>query len=148
MATHRLRNCWKPWNYSNEIIAFGLPKWPQQVSPSSSTSAAQEAESGPLWPQIIPLPLMHGSSQHQAPAVSCCSWYDDKKHSLVSLGLPLPEPFQLSTTALILSSFPPSGPWFLEAEIFPAEITGGFCSTGNVNLLAGWQEGEVAEKVR
>lgn len=66
--------------------------------------------------------------------------------------LPFPEPFQLSTTALILSIFPPSGPCFLE-EIslflsFQAEITGEFCSAGDDNLAAGGQEGEVVQKVR
>lgn len=100
------------------------------------------------WPQIIPLILMHGGSRYQASAVSCCSWYHDKKHSLFFLGLPLPEPFQLSTTALILSIFLPSHSCFLEAEVFPAEIIDGFCSTGNIYLPAGWQEGEVAEDVR
>lgn len=80
------------------------------------------------------------------------SWYDDEKHSLVSLVLPLPEPFQLSTTALILSIFPHPGPCFCEGiPLFlsvPAEITGGFCSTGNAKLPAAWQEGEVVQKLR
>lgn len=55
-----------------------------------------------------------------------------------------PNPEHLFPLWTLLPWGDPSHHLFLSVQ---AEITGGFCSAGNVNLPAGWQEGEVAQKL-
>lgn len=144
VAAHRLGN-WKSWHYPSKWV-FCL--WVTQMA-----TAGQPQHFHPCWPggwvrpspaPIIPLHLMCLSDQASAAMVHGRVIKNMLQFLLGCLCLNHSTEHLFPLWSLLLRGDPSHHLFFLSVQ---AEITGGFCSTGEVHLPAGWEEGEVAQKL-